>query len=92
MAQAILCVTGYRTLGIRLRQHGALAELEEAGWCRPASGIREGARPRRENWTAARIVGLLADHGWLEPVPGGAVVADIIRREVWAIYGKGAPA
>jgi hypothetical protein len=50
MAQAILCVTGYRTLGIRLRQHGALAELEEAGWCRPAGGVREGASRRRKDW------------------------------------------
>jgi hypothetical protein len=91
MAQAILCVTGYRTRGIRLRQHGALAELEEAGWGRPASGIREGARLRRKNWAAARIASLLADHGWLEPVPGGAVVAGVTRWEVWTIHGKGAP-
>jgi hypothetical protein len=40
--------------------------------------------------TAGRIVGILEDHGWLERVPGGAVVASVVRRDVWAIHGKGA--
>jgi hypothetical protein len=41
--------------------------------------------------TAARTIGILEDHGWLERVPGGAVVAGMARRDVWAIHGKGAP-
>jgi hypothetical protein len=28
----------------------ALAELEEAGWCRPAGAAREGAGRRRKDW------------------------------------------
>ena len=37
--------------------------------------------------TAARIVGILEDHGWLTRVEGGGVVAGR-RRDVWAIHGK----
>jgi hypothetical protein len=39
--------------------------------------------------TAARIVGILVDHGWLIKVEGGAEVAGVKRRDAWAIYGKG---
>jgi hypothetical protein len=41
---------------------------------------------------AARTIGILKDHGWLERLPGGAVVAGVTRWEVWTIHGKGAPA
>ena len=38
--------------------------------------------------TAARIVGILVDHGWLTKLEGGAEVAGVRRRDVWAIHGK----
>ena len=40
--------------------------------------------------TAARIVGILSDHGWLAKIEGGAKVAGVKRRDAWAIHGKGA--
>ena len=42
--------------------------------------------------TAARIVRILEDHGWLTRIQGGAEVAGCMRREAWAIHGKGAAA
>jgi hypothetical protein len=41
--------------------------------------------------TAARLVAILVDHGWLIRVEGGAEVAGVRRRDAWAIHGKGAP-
>lgn len=35
--------------------------------------------------TAAKLVAILVDHGWLTPVKGGAKVAGQYRREVWRI-------
>ena len=35
--------------------------------------------------TARRMVGILADHGWLAPIDGGAVIAGQRRREAWMI-------
>jgi hypothetical protein len=35
--------------------------------------------------TAAKLVGILEDHGWLEPIPQGAVVAGVRRRDAWRI-------
>lgn len=40
----------------------------------------------RDKATAARIVGILEEHGWLRPVLGGGVVAGQRRREVWRIF------
>jgi hypothetical protein len=35
--------------------------------------------------TAKRLVTVLVDHGWLEPIPGGAVINDKYRREAWRV-------
>jgi hypothetical protein len=35
--------------------------------------------------TARKMVAILVDHGWLKPIPGGAVVAGHRRREAWQI-------
>jgi hypothetical protein len=40
--------------------------------------------------TAARMVSILVDHGWLTKLEGGATVAGVKRRDAWAIHGKGA--
>jgi hypothetical protein len=37
----------------------------------------------RDKAYATKIVGILADHGYTEPVPGGAEVEGRWRREVW---------
>jgi Protein of unknown function (DUF3987) len=39
--------------------------------------------------TARKLVNILGTHGWLKPIPGGAVVAGCRRREAWLIV-KGA--
>lgn len=39
--------------------------------------------------TAARIVRILEDHGWLTKIEGGAEVAGCKRREAWAVRDKG---
>jgi len=35
--------------------------------------------------TARRVVGVLEDHGWLEPISGGEIVRGKRRRDVWRI-------
>jgi hypothetical protein len=37
--------------------------------------------------TAAKLVGILVDHGWLTPIPGGATIAGQHRRDAWTIVG-----
>jgi hypothetical protein len=39
----------------------------------------------RDKATAARLVTILADHGWLNPIPGGAEIDGKHRREAWGI-------
>ena len=39
----------------------------------------------RDKSTARKLVRLIEDHGWLEPLPEGAEVAGTKRREVWRI-------
>jgi hypothetical protein len=39
----------------------------------------------RDKATAARIVAILEDHGWLERMPQGAIVAGHRRRDAWLI-------
>jgi hypothetical protein len=38
--------------------------------------------------TAARIVAILVDDGWLAKLAGSAEVAGVKRRDAWAIHGK----
>jgi len=42
----------------------------------------------RESKTALEAIQLLEEHGWLEPVDGGAVVNGALRRDVWRIVGR----
>ncbi len=42
----------------------------------------------RESKTALEAIQLLEEHGWLEPVDGGAVVNGALRRDVWRILGR----
>jgi hypothetical protein len=39
----------------------------------------------RDKNTAKRIIAVLVDHGWLDPVDGGATINGQRRREVWRI-------
>jgi hypothetical protein len=38
--------------------------------------------------TAKKMVAILVEHGWLERIDGGAVVAGVRRRDAWRIFGK----
>lgn len=42
----------------------------------------------RDKNTAARIVDILENHGWLTKLKGAHIVAGERRRDVWAIYNK----
>jgi len=48
---------------------------------RGPNGIRNGK-------TAKKLVQILEEHGWLHPVPTGADVAGVRRREAWRIVGR----
>jgi hypothetical protein len=39
----------------------------------------------RDQATARKLVNILVEHGWLEPIPGGAIIAGCRRREAWRI-------
>ena len=39
--------------------------------------------PVRDKATAAKLVAILEDHGWLVPIVGGAEVAGQRRRQAW---------
>jgi hypothetical protein len=76
---------------LRLAQR--LLEWLTATWPEPLVSLpdvyQRGLNAIGDKRTAARIVGVLEDHGWLERVEGGGVVAGVSRREVWAVHGKG---
>jgi hypothetical protein len=46
---------------------------------------QRGPRPIRDQRTARKIVEILQDHGWLEPMAGGGEVDGVRRKEVWRI-------
>jgi hypothetical protein len=46
---------------------------------------RLGPSAIREKATATKIIGVLTDHGYLEPVPGGAELDGAWRKEVWRL-------
>jgi hypothetical protein len=54
----------------------------------PADVYQRGLNAIGDKRTAARIVGILEDHGWLERVDGGAPVAGVMRRDVWSVRGR----
>jgi hypothetical protein len=46
---------------------------------------QKGPYPIRDKATAKRMVAILVDHGWLEPISGGAVIDGQRNREAWRI-------
>ncbi len=46
---------------------------------------QRGPNKVRDLGTARRLVDILEQHGHLLPIPGGAMVRGLLRREVWAI-------
>jgi hypothetical protein len=106
LARAIEIVRHHALEALRLSRAGAvepdlrlaqrLLDWLTRSWPEPMVSLpdvyQRGLNAISDKKTAARIVGILVDHGWLERLPGGAVVAGVTRREVWAIQGKGAPA
>jgi hypothetical protein len=46
---------------------------------------QRGPRPIRDQRTARKVVEILQDHGWLEPVAGGGEIAGTRRRDAWRI-------
>jgi hypothetical protein len=58
-------------------------------WLEPVISLieiyQQGPNPIREKATAQKLVDILVEHGWLEKIPEGAVVAGQRRRDAWRI-------
>jgi hypothetical protein len=80
--------------GLRLARR--LLEWLTASWPEPVVSLpdvyQRSLHAIGDKATAARIVAILADHGWLTKLEGGAEVAGARRRDAWAIHGKDARA
>ena len=50
---------------------------------------QKGPNAIRDKTTAARLVAILEDHGWLCREKSGAVITGQTRREAWRIIGRG---
>jgi hypothetical protein len=61
---------------------------EDAVSCRDI--YRKGPRAIRDKATAKRMVAILVDHGWLVPIPDGAVTDGQRNREAWRVIKEGA--
>jgi hypothetical protein len=62
-------------------------------WPEAAISLREiyrvGPNSIRDKATASKMAAILEAHGWLEPIPGGAIVADRRCRQAWRIVKGG---
>jgi hypothetical protein len=99
MAAGIKLAEHYATEALRLFSAGLISgDLRLAQrllnwlqreWTGPTVSLPDvyqlGPNPIQDAFTARRIVKVLADHGWLIPVPGGTTVAGSRRREAWLI-------
>ena len=99
MRDAIQIVEWFGKEALRLHNSGRVphetAEAEKLRqwlvqkWQEPNISIpdicRLGPHSLRVAVDAKRVVKVLVDHGWLVPIPGGAVVDGVRRREAWAI-------
>ena len=99
MCNAIQIVEWYGKEALRLHNSGRIpqetAEAEKLRqwlvqkWLKPNISIpdicRLGPSSVRVAVDAKRLVKVLVDHGWLVPIPGGAVIDGGRRREAWAI-------
>ena len=66
--------------------------LQSALWGEPMFSLPDiyqtGPNPIRDKKTAARLVGILEDHGHAARVDGGGVVAGQRRRDVWRLISR----
>jgi Protein of unknown function (DUF3987) len=99
MAAGIELVQHYVAEGLRLygasRVSGRLREAQRllgwllTSWPEPQISLpdiyQRGPNAIRDKVTASELVGLLVEHGWLVPLPGGAIVAGVRRRDAWGI-------
>ena len=99
MRNAIQIVGWFGKEALRLHNSGRVphetAEAEKLRrwlvqkWVEPNISIpdicRLGPNSVRVASDAKRLVKVLVDHGWLVPIPGGAVIDGVRRREAWAI-------
>ena len=78
-----------RSVSDELRLAQRLLEWLENKWTEPLIALPSiyqlGPNAIRDKRTAARIVDILEDHGWLIPIEGSATVAGKSRRDVWRI-------
>jgi hypothetical protein len=99
LADGIALAEHYAGEALRLHAAGAAApqlRLAERAlaWCRQQPGglialadlYQRGPAAIRDAATARRVVTILAEHGWLLAVEGGAEVAGQHRREVWRVW------
>ncbi len=72
-----------------LRRAQRVLDWLRESWPEPLVSLpdiyRNGPRAVRDRKSAGQVAGVLQDHGWLSPVPGGAVVAGSRRRKVWEV-------
>jgi Protein of unknown function (DUF3987) len=58
-------------------------------WSEPAISLpdiyQRSLNPIGDKATAAKLVAILEDHGWLVRIPEGAVVSGLRRRDAWRI-------
>ena len=99
---AIALVEHYGEEALRLYQSSVvpldIAEAQRlldwltATWQGPFVSVpdicRLGPNSTRVAKRAKELVAILAEHGWLDPVTGGAVIEGKKRREAWSIRGR----
>jgi hypothetical protein len=100
MTAGIAIAQHYAVEALRLFQAGQVAEelrlaQRALDWIRQQPNTmfslpdlyQRGPYAIRDKATAAKVVNILDDHGWLTQVKGGAVVGDVRRKEVWRLGG-----
>jgi Protein of unknown function (DUF3987) len=101
LARAIKLIQHYAAEAARLARAGGNPDLQLAArllewlltsWSEPLVSLpdiyQRSLNAIGDKATAARMVAILVDHGWLTKVNGGGVVAGTNRRDIWAIYGR----
>lgn len=92
-ATEALRLFGASRIGSDLVQAQVLLRWLQIQWDEPTVSLPDiyqgGPNSIRDKRTAARLVGILEDHGYLHRVDGGGIVKGHKRREVWRIVPEG---
>ncbi|MBM3489985.1 MAG: DUF3987 domain-containing protein [Alphaproteobacteria bacterium] len=99
MAAGIRLAEHYAVEALRLFEGGRadgelllaarLLDWVQTEWPEPLISLpdiyQRGPNAIRDGKTARRLMGVLVEHGWVAPVPGGGVVCGVWRREAWRV-------